>query len=190
MSVVCGCSCNSVCRYNTNVSDYRNILSLTAPSLLYLEDKLKTPLWNCGIYQSTGCHIYKGAIFLFTPVTNCELVYPFVIQFLFFFYKSKRMFLTFIWYSAFRRMSAQEIRMFNIVPIKCGKITISYLLSVDKQTLEAFLPIDPCCSYFAPLPHDVTYLKLYQKVKCLFCIWRRSRPTKRAMSIFHTCIIK
>jgi len=47
-------------------------------SLVYLVDKRKTFLRNFGIYQTTGCHTHKWAIFLLTTVINSELLQSFL----------------------------------------------------------------------------------------------------------------
>ena len=45
-------------------------LILHRHSLVYLDDTHKTFLRNVGIYQTTGCHSRKNAIFLVTTVVN------------------------------------------------------------------------------------------------------------------------
>jgi len=51
-------------------------------------------------------------------------------------------------------MYKQEICTFKIIPIKCSKIKISYLHQLINKLSKL-----PFCSYFPPLPLDVTNLK-------------------------------
>ena len=137
------------------------------------------------MYQTTGCHKVKDAIFLLTAVTNSELLYSFGNANFDFFCNIKETFLPSTQHPTAHRMYKQEICTFKMIQIKCSKIKISYLHHlINKLTKLRF------CSCLPPLPNDITNLKLYQKGKTLFCIWCTPTQNSNSLCIFHTFIHK
>ena len=120
----------------------------------------RTVLWNFGIYQTTGClSVIDRRHKLWNSIVFRERNFLFSCSI-------KEAFLTFSEHPTAHRMYKQEICTFKIIPIKCSKITISYLHQLINKLWKL-----PFCSYFPPLPLDVTnFKKLLERKTVLYLV--------------------